>query len=209
MALGKKLGTNAEVCLVDYKVDAPIEICSRKYPRKSFLDYSFAPRRASAFVLLVSLSSVPGTSSRYCDSWQESNMCRWVVFIWLMLSTDSRNCITPEWVFVNSTLQYLLVPSLDTDVMDIIVHAEILPSTHNNWGNRKYFCMEQRGLCLVAYMHNTCSYAFISCHPCLRPNEACCFANGHLSWEGIVHSVLKDVNKRLRPASRNLRDEFW
>lgn len=76
MALGKKLGTNAEVCLVDYKVDAPIEICSRKYPRKSFLDYSFAPRRASAFVLLVSLSSVPGTSSRYCDSWQESNMCR-------------------------------------------------------------------------------------------------------------------------------------
>lgn len=53
---------------------------------------------------------------------------------------------------VNSTLQYLLVSSLDTDVMDRIVHAEILPSTHNNQGNRKYFCMEQRGLCLMAYI---------------------------------------------------------
>lgn len=111
-------------------------------------------------------------------------------------------------MFVNSTLQYLLVPSLDTDVMDIITHAEILSSIYNNWGNRKYFCTEQRGLCLMACMHNTCSYAFISCHLCLRPNEACHFANGHLSWEGIVHSELMDVNKHLRPASRNVRDEL-
>jgi len=55
-------------------------------------------------------------------------------------------------MFVNSTLQYLLLSSLDTDVMDIIVYAEILPSTNNNWGNRKYFCIEQRGLRLMAYM---------------------------------------------------------
>lgn len=55
-------------------------------------------------------------------------------------------------MFVNSTLQYLLVSSLDTAVRDIIVHAEIHPSTHNNRGNRKYFCMEQRGLCLMAYI---------------------------------------------------------
>lgn len=60
----------------------------------------------------------------------------------------------------------------------------------------------------MAYIHNTCSHAFISCHPCLRPNEACHFANGHLSCGGFVHSVLMDVNKHLRPASRNLRNEL-
>lgn len=56
-------------------------------------------------------------------------------------------------MFVKSTLQYLHVFSLDTDVKDIIFHAEILLSTHSNQGNRKYFCIEQRGLCFMTSIH--------------------------------------------------------
>lgn len=76
-------------------------------------------------------------------------------FVWILLLIDSRNGITPKWMLVKSTLQYFHVSSLDTDVKDIIFHAEILPSTHNNQGNRKYFCTEQRGLCFMAYIRIT------------------------------------------------------
>lgn len=106
---------------------------------------------------------------------------------------------------MNSILQYLLVSSQGTDVMDIIVHADILPITHNNRGNRKYFCMEQRGLCLVAYIY---------------------IAHVHMLLLAVTHTegqmkhaiflmdtcsgreLFMDVNKHLRPAPRNLRNEL-
>lgn len=62
----------------------------------------------------------------------------------------------------DSPLQYFLVSSLNTDVLDITIHAEILPSTHNNGGDRKYFCMEQRGLCLTASMCVTRVHTLLS-----------------------------------------------